>query len=112
MGRSACTGRARSSARSSTTPGSRGRPSQQLADTFVEVSREQLGLADADLLFYASYGEDGAADAAAVVGGPLWSGLPVVAAGNAHPVSDDLWNLGIGPIASGLVLDDLARYAP
>jgi iron complex transport system substrate-binding protein len=87
-------------------------PSQQVAETFVEVSGEQVGLADADLLFYASYGEDGAADEATVLGGPLWSGLPVVAAGNAHPVSDDLWYLGIGPIAGGLVLDELTQYAP
>lgn len=85
--------------------------SQQVQETFVEVAPEQIGLADGDLLFYAAYGQDGAAGRAAVVAGPLWRELPVVAAGRAHEVSDDLWYLGIGPIAGGLVLDELARYA-
>ncbi len=59
-----------------------------------------------------SYGDEGAADRAAVAGGPLWSALPVVRAGKAHEVSDDPWYLGIGPIAGGRVLEELARYAP
>lgn len=86
--------------------------SQQVQKTFVEVSPEQIGQADADLLFYAAYGDEGAEDQAAVVGGPLWRGLPVVAAGRAAEVPDDLWYLGIGPIAGGLVLDDIAARAP
>jgi iron complex transport system substrate-binding protein len=86
--------------------------SQKGQETFAEISPEQVSMADGDILFYAGYGDDGAADQAAVVGGPLWTALPVVAAGNAHEVSDDLWYLGIGPIAGGLVLDELATYAP
>lgn len=90
-----------------------GRPEpQRTPETFVEVSAEEIGRADGDLLFHGSFGEEGTADAAAVLGGPLWSGLPVVRTGAAHQVSDDLWYLGIGPIAAGQVLDELATHAP
>lgn len=90
-----------------------GRPEvQRTPETFVEVSAEEVGRADGDLLFYGSFGEEGSADAASVLGGPLWPGLPPVQAGAAHEVSDDLWYLGIGPIAAGQVLDELAGYAP
>lgn len=85
---------------------------QQLDKTFLEVSREQIGQADGDLLFYASYGEEGSTAQAEVTAGPLWQGIPAVAQGRAHQVSDDLWYLGIGPLAANLVLDDLAGYAP
>jgi len=90
-----------------------GRPEiARTSETFVEVSAEEIGRADGDLLFYGSFGPEGTADAATVLGGPLWPGLPVVRAGAAHEVSDDLWYLGIGPIAAGQVLDELATHAP
>lgn len=85
---------------------------QQVQETFVEVGAEEIGQADGDLLFYGSLGAEGADGAATVLGGPLWSGLPAVATGNAHEISDDLWYLGIGPIAAGRVLDEIAGYAP
>ncbi|WP_308259518.1 iron-siderophore ABC transporter substrate-binding protein [Pseudonocardia sp. H11422] len=85
---------------------------QQVDKTFVEVSPEQIAQADADLLFYGAFGDGGRSDQSKVVGGPLWPGIPAVAAGRAHEVSDDLWYLGIGPIAAGQVLDELAEYAP
>ena len=85
---------------------------QQVDTTFVEVAPEQVGQAEGDLVFYAAFGDQGAADLAAVTAGPLWQSLPAVTGGRAHQVSDDLWYLGIGPIAAGLVLDELATYAP
>jgi iron complex transport system substrate-binding protein len=87
-------------------------PVQQVDTTFVEVSREQVGQADGDLLFYAGYREQGAEGLAAVTAGPLWQSLPPVATGRAHEVSDDLWYLGIGPLAAGMVLDELGAFAP
>lgn len=81
-------------------------------ETFVRISPEQLSSADGDLLFYASYGEDGSEQQAQLAAGPLWQRLDAVSSGNAHPVSDDLWYLGIGPIAANQVLDELADYAP
>ncbi|MFP5070888.1 ABC transporter substrate-binding protein [Pseudonocardia nantongensis] len=80
-------------------------------ETFVQVSPEQLSSADGDLLFYAGYGQDGASKQAELAAGPLWQRLGAVSRGDAHPVSDDLWYLGIGPLAANRVLDDLARYA-
>lgn len=89
-----------------------GRPQAQRVDrTFVEVSKEQLALADGDLVFYSAFGADGEQEQAALTAGPLWQRLPAVAQGRAHQVSDDLWYLGIGPIAAGRVLDDLAGHA-
>lgn len=85
---------------------------RQVEKTFLEVSREQIGQADGDLLFYGAYGPEGADDQTAVTAGPLWQGIPAVAQGRAYEISDDLWYLGIGPLAANLVLDDLAGYAP
>jgi iron complex transport system substrate-binding protein len=84
---------------------------QRVAETFTEVSAEEIVRADGDLLFYAAYQQGGADALAAVTAGPLWPTVPAVAQGRAHAVSDDLWYLGIGPIAAGQVLDELAGYA-
>ena len=78
--------------------------------TFVQISPEQLSSADGDLMFYAGYGKDG--EQAKLAGDPLWQRLGAVSRRNAYPVNDDLWYLGIGPLAANRVLDDLARYAP
>lgn len=85
--------------------------SQRVDETFVEVSQEQLGQAEGDLLFHAAYGDDGSAEQTRLTAGPLWQRLAVVSEGRAHEVSDDLWYLGIGPVAADLVLDDLRGYA-
>jgi iron complex transport system substrate-binding protein len=88
------------------------RPEVQRVDsTFVEISPEQVAEADGDLLFYAAYQSGGAADLAAVTAGPLWGTLPAVAQGRAAEVSDDLWYLGIGPLAADRVLDELGARA-
>ena len=80
--------------------------------TFVEVSSEQIAQADGDLLFYSAFGDPADTDLAQVIGGPLWQRLDAVSGGRAYEVSDDLWYLGIGPIAADLVLDDLKKFAP
>ena len=85
--------------------------SQRVPGTFAEVSAEQIGQADGDRLFFASYGEAGVKDKASELGGPLWPGIPAVAQGRAHEVSDDLWYSGIGPIAADKVLDELGTHA-
>ena len=85
------------------------RPQSQRVDkTFVQISAEQLTQADGDLLFYSEYGE---AEQDKLTAGPLWPRLRAVSAGRAHEVRDDLWYLGIGPIAADLVLDDMKRHA-
>jgi iron complex transport system substrate-binding protein len=85
------------------------RPQSQRVDkTIVEISPEQLFLADGDLLFYSSLGET---QQDMVTAGPLWQRLGAVSDGRAHQVSDDRWYLGIGPIAADLVLEDLKGFA-
>ncbi|MGY1669300.1 ABC transporter substrate-binding protein [Geodermatophilus sp. SYSU D00710] len=84
---------------------------QRTAETFVEVSPEQVTQADGDLLFHGAYGEAGATAAAQVTGGPLWQSIPAVAEGRSFAVDDDRWFLGLGPLGAGLVLDDLEELA-
>ncbi|MGY1681949.1 ABC transporter substrate-binding protein [Geodermatophilus sp. SYSU D01176] len=84
---------------------------QRTAETFVEVSPERIDQADGDLLFHASYGDEGRTAAGQITAGGLWQGLPVVQQGRAFEVSDDRWFLAIGPLGAGLVLDDLERFA-
>ncbi|WP_448615116.1 ABC transporter substrate-binding protein [Modestobacter sp. URMC 112] len=88
------------------------RPELQRTDeTFVEVSLEEISRADADLVFYSSYGEEGGAVVDQVTTGRLWQGMPSVQQGRASEVSDDRWFLAIGPLGAGLVLDDLEQIA-
>ena len=88
------------------------RPELQRTDeTFVEVSMEEIDRADADLVFYSSYGEEGGAVVDRVTAGPLWQGMPSVQQGRASEVDDDRWFLAIGPLGAGLVLDDLEQIA-
>ncbi|MGY1760914.1 ABC transporter substrate-binding protein [Geodermatophilus sp. SYSU D00779] len=84
---------------------------QRTAETFVEVSPEQIDQADGDLLFHASYGDEGRTAAGETTSGGLWQGLTAVQQRRAFEVSDDRWFLAIGPLGAGLVLDDLERFA-
>ena len=82
---------------------------QQVDDTFVEVSPEQLGGADADVVFTTVYGEPADTGVGEVTAGPVWANLAAVQRGDVHEVSDDTWMLGIGVTAAQLVLDDVER---
>lgn len=85
---------------------------QRTAETFVEVSPEQIGQAEGDLVLWAAYGDEGQTAAGQITSGGLWQGLTAVEQGRASEVSDDRWFLAIGPLGAGLVLDDLERLAP
>lgn len=76
----------------------------------VEISSEQLDLADADVLFYSSYGNTGKSGEAAAVGSPLWESMTAVQNGRAFAVDDELWFLGIGYTAAGEVLSQLTDF--
>jgi len=82
---------------------------QQVNETFVEVSPEEISKADGDVIFTTTYGKDDDTQVAEVTGGPLWAGIPAVKAGDVHQVSDDVWMLGIGVTAANLVLDDISK---
>lgn len=86
------------------------RPASQDVDEFaLEISAEQLDLADADVVFVTAYGpiEDTAGEA--LMASPLWNGLEAVQQDRVYQVPDDHWMLGIGIGAANLVLDDLER---
>lgn len=76
-------------------------------DVFVEISPEQIGLADADVIFTTVYGSPEATGQAAAQ--QVWGTLAAVQAGKVFPVSDDVWMLAIGPTGANLVLDDIER---
>ncbi|MGY1711752.1 ABC transporter substrate-binding protein [Geodermatophilus sp. SYSU D00758] len=84
---------------------------QRTAETFVEVGPEEIAQAGGDVVFWSSYGPEGAGAAAEVTGGGLWQTIPAVQEGRAYEVSDDRWFLAIGPLGAGLVLDDLEQFA-
>lgn len=72
--------------------------------TFVEIGPEQIGQADADVVYATTYG-----NVPKLSTSPLWGSLSAVRAGRAFEVSDDDWMLAIGPTGADLVLDDLER---
>lgn len=82
---------------------------QDVAEFDVTVSTEQIDLADGDVIFVGTYGDPAETDGPAVLGGPLWQGLPAVESGDVHEVDDDVWFLGTGVGAATLVLDELEQ---
>lgn len=80
------------------------RDEQEIA---VSIGPEQVGSADADVVYATAYGLSGDEPFAQVA--PLWATLPAVREGRAHTVDDDAWMLAIGPTGAGMILDDLER---
>ncbi|MFE7506385.1 ABC transporter substrate-binding protein [Promicromonospora sp. NPDC057488] len=85
---------------------------EDIADLAVEISAEEITLAEGDWLLWGTYGQPDATEQAAVVDGPLWDQVPAVADGGVvREVPDDTWYLGLGVTGAGLVLDDLETIA-
>jgi iron complex transport system substrate-binding protein len=83
---------------------------QDIQELATEISPERISEADADWIFYSSYGpKDGTAEGS-VVAGELWHRLGAVQRGTARPVDDEVWFLGLGPIGASRVLDDLQAF--
>jgi iron complex transport system substrate-binding protein len=80
---------------------------QDIQELAAEISQERISEADADWVFYSSYGPKEGTAEGAVVGGELWNRLGAVQRGTARPVDDEVWFLGLGPTGASLVLDDL-----
>lgn len=83
--------------------------SQQDTENFIAViSPEELPTADADVIVYATFGDDEVeATVAELTAGPLWTSLSAVEAGEAYAVSDDEWMSGVGLFGAAAILDDL-----
>lgn len=92
--------------------------SQQVQDwenspQVMTLSKEQIPLMDADVLFYmvSDWGDDGGTEIQAEwTSHPLWQTLEVVQEGDVHPVDEDHWNLGGGIQSANRMLDDLYRF--
>ncbi|MFJ4189870.1 ABC transporter substrate-binding protein [Kitasatospora sp. NPDC089509] len=83
---------------------------EQVKELAVEVSPEQIDRADADWIFYGVYGSPSSTNQDAVLGGALWKTLGAVKSGQARPVSDETWFLGLGVAAANAVLADLKGF--
>ncbi|MGW1179040.1 ABC transporter substrate-binding protein [Kitasatospora sp. NPDC002543] len=83
---------------------------EQVQELAVEVSPEQIDKADADWIFYGVYGTPSSTNQDAVLGGALWKTLGAVKSGQARPVSDETWFLGLGVMAANAVLADLKGF--
>ncbi|GJF28241.1 ABC transporter substrate-binding protein [Kitasatospora sp. NE20-6] len=88
-----------------------GRPDlQNTAQDEIDLPPGQLGRADADFLFYATYGDPGRAGTTATLAGPVWQSLGVVRAHRAFPVDDQLWFQGVGYTGANLLIGELQRF--
>ncbi|MER7028512.1 MULTISPECIES: ABC transporter substrate-binding protein [Streptomyces] len=73
----------------------------------TELSAEQMHRADADAVFYASYGSPDTSKEAQVTSGPLWKNLRAVKNDRSFRVDDQLWIQGIGYTAADKILDEV-----
>ncbi|SDI68009.1 iron complex transport system substrate-binding protein [Alteribacillus bidgolensis] len=90
------------------------RPENQKSDSFIEkATKESIPDMDGDALFYFSYETgDGAATELQEewTKDSLFQNLEVVKEGNAHQVSDAIWNTAGGYLAANLMVEDLEQY--
>lgn len=75
---------------------------------YVGVSPEKIDEADADAVFYSTYGDPAKSGQTKAVRSGLWKGIKAVQEKKAFPVSDELWIQGIGYTAANKILDDLS----
>ncbi|MGK5631087.1 ABC transporter substrate-binding protein [Streptomyces sp. URMC 123] len=72
-----------------------------------DVSPEQIDKAEADVIFYATYGDAEKSKERRTTEGGLWKNLTAVKNGKAFKVDDELWIQGIGYTAASRILDDM-----
>ncbi|MEV0845184.1 iron-siderophore ABC transporter substrate-binding protein [Streptomyces sp. NPDC049954] len=72
-----------------------------------DVSPERIDLADADVIFHATYGDARKSRATQVLDSGLWKKLPAYKNHRVTAVDDELWLQGIGYTAADKILDEL-----
>ncbi|AJC56601.1 iron-siderophore ABC transporter substrate-binding protein [Streptomyces sp. 769] len=75
----------------------------------VEVGPEQITKADANAVFYSTYGSPEKSKEAQTTTGPLWKNLRAVKDGRSIRVDDQLWIQGIGYTAADKILDEIQQ---
>ncbi|MFI6152684.1 ABC transporter substrate-binding protein [Kitasatospora sp. NPDC051170] len=89
-----------------------GRPASQDVDkNIIEISAEQIGQADADLLFVTSADDPSKTKESEVQQTAVWQGLNAVKGGKVFTVPDETWMSGIGVQAADAMLVDIAKAA-
>ncbi|MBA2692258.1 MAG: iron-siderophore ABC transporter substrate-binding protein [Rubrobacter sp.] len=86
-------------------------PGLEEGEVLLDISRERLGLADADAVFVWAYEgtpEDEEAAINDLLEDPLFQRLGAVQRGEVHEVGKH-W-LGLGPLAASLILDDIEEH--
>ncbi|HEY8477584.1 MAG TPA: iron-siderophore ABC transporter substrate-binding protein [Chloroflexota bacterium] len=87
------------------------RPPAQDKDIFMErATEERIPDLDGDVIFLLYYNRQQGEQLSRLMQHPLWAQLKAVKAGRVYEVSDDVWGLGLGPLAATLVIDDLFAY--
>ena len=85
---------------------------EDIDELALEISPEEITLAEGEWVLWGTYGEADATEQANVVDGPLWDEVPAVADGGlVREVEDETWYLGLGVAGAEHVLDDLAEIA-
>ena len=85
------------------------RPEAQNVDEFtVEISEEQIRMADGDYIFVAAF-SGGTATKDAFQRNPLWAELAGVKAGNTHDVDDAIWMTSVNLHGANLIMDNMAK---
>jgi iron complex transport system substrate-binding protein len=75
----------------------------------INLSFEQIPMADADIIFLMRSSDEFHENVTArALAHPLWQNLKAAKAGQVHDVTLDNWLQG-GPIAAGLILDDIEK---
>ncbi|MEU6766783.1 iron-siderophore ABC transporter substrate-binding protein [Streptomyces sp. NPDC046853] len=72
-----------------------------------DVSPEKIDMADADVIFRATYGDPKKSKQTQTIGSGLWKNMGAVKSGNVHTVDDELWIQGIGYTAANKILDEM-----
>ncbi|NLU70978.1 iron-siderophore ABC transporter substrate-binding protein [Streptomyces sp. HNM0574] len=73
----------------------------------TDISPENIDKAEADVVFYTSYGDAAKSGETKTVKGPLWKGITAVEEDRAFHVDDELWIQGIGYTAAGKILGEI-----
>jgi iron complex transport system substrate-binding protein len=85
----------------------------KLGNLAIEVGKEVIPKMDGDILFYFTYAPEGDQEALATeadwTNDPLWKNLNAVKNGNAHQVSDVIWNTAGGVLAANQMLNELEQ---
>jgi iron complex transport system substrate-binding protein len=84
-------------------------PAEDVDQLMLEISPEQIGKADADLVFVTTSDDPSKTKETEVQGTSVWKDLPAVKENRVFTVPDETWMSGIGVQAADQMLLDIAK---